>query len=276
MHKMTDQQIKECEFEILRYFDKKCRENNLSYMLAYGTALGAVRHKGFIPWDDDIDVAMPREDYKKLSELLKNDDGRFQIRGIENDTSYHHYMKLVDSTTLCKESYIRSSESIGVWIDIFPMERLAVKSTSAQKIIKNALRRHKVLNTLMMLSIGDPSAGTSTTMVKIKSFLNPISSKLDAISIGKRINANAEKLGIKLSPKNERPTHWIVVAGSTPIEGCLFPDEMLFPTGTGTFENHVFPIPHDPDGYLTQCYGNWKSIPPIEGRHSHFPSAFQL
>ena len=73
--------------EILDYFVSICEKNNLRYFLVYGTALGAYRHKGFIPWDDDLDVAMPRKDYQKFLEIMQhtNDDYILQNEGNENN-----------------------------------------------------------------------------------------------------------------------------------------------------------------------------------------------
>ena len=69
MKEMTIQEIKECSLGILDFVDNVCRENNLVYYLCGGTLLGAVRHEGFIPWDDDIDIMMPRRDYERLFDI---------------------------------------------------------------------------------------------------------------------------------------------------------------------------------------------------------------
>ena len=65
-------ELQEYELDILKYFDKICKDNNLEYFLAYGSLIGAMRHKGFIPWDDDIDIQMPRPDYNRFIEIYDN------------------------------------------------------------------------------------------------------------------------------------------------------------------------------------------------------------
>ena len=93
---LTLDEMKAVELGILKKFDSICKENGLEYSLAYGTMLGAIRHKGFIPWDDDIDVFMKREDYEKLL-ALKYDDGDFEIKSYRYSKNYYFlYSKMVD------------------------------------------------------------------------------------------------------------------------------------------------------------------------------------
>ena len=73
MKELTLQELKEIEFDILKMFDSFCRDNNIKYYLAFGTLLGAIRYKKFIPWDDDVDVLVPREDYDKLIRIFRDD-----------------------------------------------------------------------------------------------------------------------------------------------------------------------------------------------------------
>lgn len=109
--------------EILQAVDKTCKDNNLRYYLTAGTMLGAVRHKGFIPWDDDADIAMPRKDYDYLmqnfSKILPE---RFEVRCMENVNEFSApFAKVYDkTTTLIEKTYIESFG--GVYLDIFPLD----------------------------------------------------------------------------------------------------------------------------------------------------------
>ncbi len=129
-----DQNIKlediwKVEVEILDEFDRVCRENSLRYSLAYGTLLGAVRHGGFIPWDDDIDVMMPREDYDRLREIWRAKAKEGFI--LEDETMYDDYVNNFakirkDHTTFLQfDSERTSSHHTGFFIDIFPGDRVA-------------------------------------------------------------------------------------------------------------------------------------------------------
>ncbi len=117
----TIEEIHKIGLEELKYFDKICKENNLNYFLAGGTLLGAVRHKGFIPWDDDIDVAMPRKDYDKLIGIESK--GRYKIISMENCKDYvWSWAKLIDTNTYVKEKNIIDIDEYGIFIDIFPLD----------------------------------------------------------------------------------------------------------------------------------------------------------
>ena len=83
-------ELRNIQIEILQYIDDYCRKNNINYWLDAGTLLGAIRHKGYIPWDDDIDIGMLRSDYEKFVELFSQDESRYQCCTIEN-TPKHYY-----------------------------------------------------------------------------------------------------------------------------------------------------------------------------------------
>ena len=97
--KLDLKDVQEISYEILKEFKDFCNTNGLRYYLAYGTLIGAIRHKGFIPWDDDIDVFMPRPDYEKLLQLY-TDNANYQLYSPRKQKNYYCcYMKLVDANT---------------------------------------------------------------------------------------------------------------------------------------------------------------------------------
>lgn len=87
MKELTLQELKEIEFDMLKMFDAFCKENNIRYFLAYGTLLGAIRYKKFIPWDDDVDVLVPREDYDRLLHLFQ-DNEKYRLYAFEKNENY--------------------------------------------------------------------------------------------------------------------------------------------------------------------------------------------
>ena len=136
MKKITKlNELKQIELEMLKTIHNICEENNLTYFLGYGTLLGAIRHQGFIPWDDDIDIMMPRPDYdilcKNFKELFENTDLQLAI----NDKNHIYYprpfAKIINSKTILKETNYDDNNEIGVFIDVF-----FIDGTPKNKIIK--------------------------------------------------------------------------------------------------------------------------------------------
>lgn len=120
--------VKRCEMGLLRELVRVCREQDLSFCAFYGTLLGMVRHKGFIPWDDDVDIAMPRKDYDRLVAIAPQVfSGRYFLQTPESDTEcfYGGYSKLRDSaTTGLEERNAGRLCNQGIWIDILPLDEL--------------------------------------------------------------------------------------------------------------------------------------------------------
>jgi len=119
--------IQESCLEILKATAKICDDNNLTYYLCGGTLLGAIRHKGFIPWDDDIDIAMPREDYEKLIIIANNTlNERYKLRHYsiyrDNNVPHFHAIQIVDTETYVTREWTKTKEDIPVWIDVFPLD----------------------------------------------------------------------------------------------------------------------------------------------------------
>ena len=115
-------ELQQKELELFKAFVRVCEKHNLKYFLVGGSALGAIRHKGSIPWDDDIDVGMPREDYDKFCELQYEYEGTpYFIQNFKSDPCYiYNYGKLRDSsTTFIENTYKNNRINHGVWIDIF-------------------------------------------------------------------------------------------------------------------------------------------------------------
>ena len=117
--------IQESSLEILKDVTKVCDENNLTYYLCGGTLLGAIREKGFIPWDDDIDIAMPRKDYERLIEIANQYlNERYELRHYSkgDDIPHFHAIQVIDKKILITREWTKKKEDISIWIDIFPLD----------------------------------------------------------------------------------------------------------------------------------------------------------
>ncbi len=120
--------IQSTELEILKYFDEFCRENDIKYSLSGGTLLGAIRHKGFIPWDDDVDCMVMREDYDKLFELWndKADTEKYFLQNKENSNAFSQSFAKIrkNHTTFLQEDDVEGAYHHGLFIDIMPADRI--------------------------------------------------------------------------------------------------------------------------------------------------------
>lgn len=119
MKKMNEKEFKEQLVEILKEFDKLCKQNDIKYSLIGGSLIGAIRHKGIIPWDDDIDVIMTKENYDKLLKIISSYKGNYRF--INNDLNseyYYPFLKMINPKTHIEEKYINIKE-YGIYIDIF-------------------------------------------------------------------------------------------------------------------------------------------------------------
>lgn len=136
MKEINTVELKRIELDILKYIKTQCEKYNLRYYLAYGTLLGAVRHKGFIPWDDDIDIHMPREDYDKLIELeYNNPDSKYKLLSPKyNKDYYYSFAKMVDNETILEETGLKQIKELGVYVDIFPLDYIKKKGALKVKI----------------------------------------------------------------------------------------------------------------------------------------------
>ena len=134
-------EIKKMELGILLHIADFCNRNNIRYYLFYGTLLGAIRHKGFIPWDDDIDIVMPRPDYEKFILLYENEN-HYCLKKPGDEDYYYEFAKIFDDRTVVYED-VTNNTADGIWVDIFPLDGLS-KSDKIQNGLLYFLQRSRV------------------------------------------------------------------------------------------------------------------------------------
>jgi lipopolysaccharide cholinephosphotransferase len=141
MKKVPLEEQKRILVEMLSYFDSFCRKHGIEYSITWGTLLGAVRHKGFIPWDDDIDIMMDRKNYKKLLMLYSNGNEKYQLLSLRNNKEWcYTFSRLVDSSTVViwENEIQRKLDKHGVWIDIS-----AVDNAPEDAIYQQASKKYR-------------------------------------------------------------------------------------------------------------------------------------
>lgn len=268
MRKLSLQEIKDLELNLLIEFAKLCAANNLYYTLCGGTLLGAIRHKGFIPWDDDIDVLMPRPDYDRLLNgegiTLGSLPSYVQMIHWKNRTSNFPFIKLVDSRTDIKIDYFDSRMGCDkVWIDIFPIDGNPEDVKLREKLYAKSLRARKLLCIKM--------ARRGQGRTKIKRIMKPLLIKmLSALSLEKqcqRIDAIS-----KIYSFEESGLIGGVLWGYGSQE-CIDREKYMQPIQV-EFEKHCFNAPSNYDEYLTGLYKDYMKLPSEEQRQVHGISGY--
>ena len=147
MSKLDLKQIQQRELEIFKVFTGICEKYGIRYYLAGGTLLGAVRHQGFIPWDDDIDINMPREDYDRLLEHADEigASGDYKLAAYELGNLNYPFAKIYDLHTSIKKLYDDDETEKNLWIDIFPMDGLPDDMNEVRRIFRKTLTARRIL-----------------------------------------------------------------------------------------------------------------------------------
>ena len=254
------------QLDMLVKFDKICGENGLTYFLDSGTALGAVRHHGFIPWDDDVDVGMPREDYNRLLELGSNgclQDNLF-LQTYKTDSAYPWpFAKVRLGDTFFPDFGVEKMKYKGIYIDIFPYDKVPSNT-------KRAVWRIKVSRLFWFISIfSRRDYPGSNFFSKILTAVLHVMPK----GIGVMLHRFYERYCIKFNSKDTE-VYTCYSWNMSQYHTYLFEESELFPTKKVSFEGKSLCIVNNPDAYLTKMYGDYLVLPPEEKRKSHLKGAF--
>lgn len=259
---MKLKEVQERELSILKSLHDYCADNHLRYFLAYGTLLGAVRHKGFIPWDNDVDVLMPRPDYEKLLALTKTkkiaDD--LYVEHYTNDLKYHYMcIRICDKNTKVYVPYIREQPSnLGLWVDIFPID--GFPSNFFVKAVQRFLAFYYWI--LFKADVyGFKPEGSKTflhlLLKKLLLTLNPNKNNshnyaIDNLCQWQSFN-KATRFGLVFSEVGR------FVVTKDDLEELMLMQ----------FEKYEFYVPKIYDSLLKSWYGDYMKLPKVEDRQTH-------
>ncbi len=234
--------------DMLVEFDAICKKHKLQYWLDSGTLLGAVRHKGFIPWDDDIDLSMPIEDYMKFQQIAQDelsDNIFFQTRKTDKKFLFD-YIKLRSNKASIVEFHEQGREvgyHQGIFVDIFPM--FTLPNSEFHKNYYNEI--FKLIRDTSAVSLHTPN-GKNMPEVRAK--------LLESLSLMHEGWENEEGK--------------VIYGGEMPDVAAWFDMKEVFPLKKITFEGLEFPIPHNPEHYLGSIYSfNFMELPPLDKRTIH-------
>lgn len=250
-------EFKKIALGILINFDEVCKKNNIKYSLAYGTLLGAVRHKGYIPWDDDIDVMMSREDYIKFLGVRNEMESKYKVLALETEEQYASPLaKIVDTNTvLYQKGYGAGNIDLGIYVDIFVLDYVSEVLEERRKVYKKC----DFLQKIWRFCAGNPNPKHSKIINVLRKRIN----RTDfAKKIAQKMNIYAQKMSVKSTILSnllfgETDREIDIVYKNEFEELCFYDFEGMQFLGFKNFDFH-----------LTKWYGNYMELPPIEKRVS--------
>ena len=252
---LNEEEIKELELGVMDYIHNLCQKENINYSLAYGTLLGAVRHKGYIPWDDDVDISLKRDEYDKLYQaVLRDNDPIYKVASWEKDARYPYpFYRVYDARTVYENNYIENDIDLGICVDVFPFDYYADVNKEMVK-----LDTYRRLSVYTLYGIHSKNAGLKNIvryllvlvfrLTRVKTW----NKKMNLLSMQANDNDSIDYL-----MENKRT--------STKFEKTLLDKVMDSP-----FEDRTYKIPEASHQILSAIYGDdFMEIPPVEKRVKH-------
>ena len=256
------QQVKSIEIKVLNVIVDFCEQHNLKYLLAYGTLLGAVRHKGFIPWDDDIDIFMPRPDYQKLISLWKDNDNYGLLECTKNKNYIYPFAKMYDKHTIILEKEIDIQCDMGIYVDIFPYDSINNTYEESRKFLKkcetyekcrlySALPYEKILHENKIKNLG------RFALWRVLKTFGPA-------YFSRKENQLYQKYADQFDTTEQMGCLWTRKAELEIVPRNVFDETMDM-----EFEGKMYKIPANYDVMLKTKYGDYMQLPPEEDRVLH-------
>lgn len=256
---LSFEEIKKIELEILEEFALFCNKNNLKYFLAYGTLIGAVRHKGFIPWDDDIDVQMPRDDYNRLIKIFNDNKSsdNLELVAPTDIKSRHSFVKIIDNRTIkIEKSFEYSDGFLGADIDVFPLDGQPEKDRDFKQWYK---RLHRIYYLYLLCTLDENATITRKIVFPIVRLLT---------GGKKRLLKKAEKLHKEYPYEDSKYVGSVESAydfeKTNRIEKKHYSSSVML-----DFEGKKYSVPIGYHEILTLVYGNYMKLPPKDEQITH-------
>ncbi|MBR1784599.1 MAG: LicD family protein [Bacteroidales bacterium] len=258
MRELTLKELQFFSLDILKDIHEFCIKNNIRYSLAYGTLIGAVRHKGFIPWDDDIDIIMPRPDYDLFAAIYKSEKYLFSSAEHDSDCLISFGRVCDANKTTVRTAIPWHKRTYGVWIDVFPVD------AAEDDFVQFTNRVHRNSKLLLELqhsrrALAPISTGT-TLSLQIKQFARKILflNGTFTSSIIRAINKRAELYEYGTT------NHWGLLSFNSYKEKDYHEANLLESVCLMDFEDSKFYVMSGYDAYLKHLYGDYMKMPPIE------------
>ena len=256
---------------LLREFHRICVENDLLYTVTGGTCLGAVRHQGFIPWDDDADVCMPRKAYDEFVALCLNgklsQGFTLQVRGEKEPNYFDSFVRLRLDHTLCVIPYHEESgwNHLGVFMDIFPYDETNLSDIKkiGQRKKKYLFARRLLVNKLCKRR---PSLQSKLLHIVLLPFSLSFLEKKEANAI-RTLKGGATTAGYEA---------YVDLNSPYSLDRAVFPLKLFDDRKLVKFESIEVFVPKQYDAFLTIMFGDYMKLPPEEARVAHLPSRIEI
>lgn len=256
-----------------------CDRHGLTYMMSGGTCLGTIRHQGFIPWDDDLDIMMPRKDYDLLISLLENG-------ALGNNYEFTYPNAKTDANTVFLKIFRKNTKDVelatistpfpkGIFLDVFALDAVP-KSRIGQSI------KGFIANTIQFIAISRLYTQYPSQQLKEYMFLDEDLKKRYRVKliIGKLASFASHAKWVywfdRYVASSKEGNPWGIPTGRKYYNGEIFDVKVFVPVKKGTFEGLEVNVPNDTHSYLTNLYKNYMELPPVEKRERHFIYDFQL
>lgn len=266
------EKLQSIELEILKDFIKICDENGLDYFLVGGSAIGVIRHQGFIPWDDDIDVAMPRADYDKF---LKISEQYYSDKYVIVNNNTHPDFPLMNTRWSLKGTkfvpedfkYLPNKDDLGIFLDIFCQDNMPDDEAA---FLKQGSRAWFWGKWLVLSGVKVPvlyMKGFKKTIIRSMCYIGHYLLKILHLK-PRFFYKRAEKWMLKY--KNENTARFGYMFDPQKYTSVLYKND-VFPTKKMKFEDIEVKVPNKIETYLETRYGDYMKLPPKEDRHIHPP-----
>lgn len=279
LHIITDDErseLQNCLLHMLKDVDMVCCKYNINYMLGGGTALGAVRHQGFIPWDDDLDINMPRQDYEKFIKIMDEELGDCYEFSYPNSNYVEYpFLKIYKKNTKFVELFDNTVFD-GLWIDVFPIDY------APQNTLLCNIKGYMADFLLYIIGISLFLKQNHNSMTS-KMYSGNWKRKLRyyfAMVIGTIFIGISYKKVFNFFDRfvnSKKKTDIVTVpTGRKRYRGECLPIDVIYPVKKIKFCDVHVPVYHYVETYLTALYGNYMQIPPVEKREKHMVAEFYI
>lgn len=263
MERLSVDDMKAIELDIMDEIDRVCAAHGVEYFLGYGSLLGAVRHGGFIPWDDDMDIVMMRDQYEVLMEHFNEwrTSERFKLVSYRDESSIYQFAKIVDTTTVIYENFVGKKAATGVWVDIFPLENFDPARAGL-------LKKHSRVGLWRSFAVADPTVGSSAVVRLAKKIVCPFAKHADLYKLAAKLDGIAREVN---APDADRVID--VLGEGNPSK--TYPKSLFKPVRM-KFEDREYTAPAGAEEFLTIEYGDWRTPPAENDRAVHVMEAYRL